>query len=180
MPSRLNLPTGVTKCAGIRKIIRFCPMIWKALRPIFASRAKEILAKLGSGNYLDERTTVDGVTLVFRARLIANVGAGTGLAVMIYESALKNVKVFVEFMVLYFGHAVPRIPLDEHGQLPGLRVLPKYLAPRAWSKFLPFDSLAVGIADKFPIVIRFHIVSDCACIRENRVKDHILAKGIEV
>lgn len=115
---------------------------------------------LSSGNYLDERAAVDGVSLMFRARLIVDVGARTGLAVMIGESTLKNVKVFVEFMVLYFGHAIPRVPLDEHGQLPGLCVFPKYLAPRAWPEFQPLDGLAVGIVDKFPIVVRFHIASE--------------------
>lgn len=110
-------------------------------------------------HYLDKGATVDGVALMFRAGPIVNISAWTRLAVVIDENALKNVKMFIKLVVLNLVHAIPRIPLDEHGQLPTPRVLAQYLAPRAGSEFLPFNSLAVGIAYESPIVASFHISS---------------------
>ena len=79
------------------------------------------------------------------ARFAEDVGARPRGTAFINERASEDIQVVIVLMALEHAHPVTGIPLHQHGQFSGCRIVVQDLTPGAGPRFVPVHLSAVGI-----------------------------------
>jgi hypothetical protein len=82
-----------------------------------------------------------------------DVRAWTRGLLFIDKGAFHDVEGLIVLVVFDACHAIAGIPLHEHHQLTGLRMVDEDLPVGTWPKFLPREDLAIHVRDQPPDVV---------------------------